>query len=795
MAPRWSKVIRDLFAHRTRTLLVVLSIAIGVAAFGAILTGLTIIRAELQSSYLAVNPASALITTQPFDEVLLENIRRLPDVADAQGQRAVAARAQVGPDEWVDLQLFVVPDDGVMTINLVRSETGPWPPPDRTVLIERASLDMTRASVGDVLALQLADGPTRSMPLVGLTHDLSLPPAAIAGQAFGYVTAETLRWLGGPADDNQVLMTTSTGRDDVEHIQRVASEVERLIERSGREVLVIDVPTPLQHPVELVLGTLVAILATLGLLALLISGFLIINTITAILTQQTRQIGIMKAIGARTSQIMGLYFVLAAGFGLLALLLAIPLGMFGGYGVALFVASQLNVTLEGVRWPLEIMALQGVAAVLVPIISAAVPIRATARMTVREALSGDTTPPPARMSLLSRLLSAVSFIKRPTILALRNTFRRRGRLVRTLIALSLGGAVFVSVMTLRVSLFTTLDDSIAAQQYDLEVQLARPYRAERIMQDVASLPEVTHLEALVRAQAFPVQPDGTTAEMVNLRALPAETSLLAPRMSDGYWLDPAEERSIVLSTNYLTKDPTVQLGDELTLRINNRDTTWQISGFVEEFLPPTTPALGYVNLASFTRAYGGTGRVDALRIATTGHDAAAHAAATVAVEQRLNERGYEVRLIRSRTEDRDILSERFNVLTGVLSLMAAIIGTVGGLGLAGTMSINVLERTRELGIMRAVGAADSAVQQMVFVEGITIGLLAWFIGTLLSFPMSYAMSYQLGMSLLNLPLTWTYAPLAVVAWLFIVLLIASLASYLPARNATRLTVREVLAYE
>ncbi|NCC36192.1 MAG: ABC transporter permease, partial [Chloroflexia bacterium] len=254
MAPRWSKVIRDLFAQRTRTLLVVLSIAIGVAAFGAILAGLTMIRAELQSSYLAVNPASALITTQPFDEVLLENIRRLPGVADAQGQRAVAARAQVGPDEWVDLQLFVVPDDGVMTINLVRPETGPWPPPDRTVLIERASLDMTRASVGDVLALQLADGPTRSMPLVGLTHDLSLPPAAIAGQAFGYVTADTLIWLGGPADANQVLMTTSTGRDDAEHIQRVASEVERLIERSGREVLVIDVPTPLQHPVELVLG-------------------------------------------------------------------------------------------------------------------------------------------------------------------------------------------------------------------------------------------------------------------------------------------------------------------------------------------------------------------------------------------------------------------------------------------------------------------------------------------------------------------------------------------------------------
>jgi putative ABC transport system permease protein len=111
------------------------------------------------------------------------------------------------------------------------------------------------------------------------------------------------------------------------------------------------------------------------------------------------------------------------------------------------------------------------------------------------------------------------------------------------------------------------------------------------------------------------------------------------------------------------------------------------------------------------------------------------------------------------------------------------------------MSINVLERTREIGIMRAIGAADGAIRQIVLSEGLTIATLAWLIGALISLPLSYAMCYFFGRVLLNAPLTWSYALPAVAMWLGIMLLVAAAASLLPARAAVRLTVREVLAYE
>jgi putative ABC transport system permease protein len=130
-----------------------------------------------------------------------------------------------------------------------------------------------------------------------------------------------------------------------------------------------------------------------------------------------------------------------------------------------------------------------------------------------------------------------------------------------------------------------------------------------------------------------------------------------------------------------------------------------------------------------------------------------------------------------------------------LSIVALLIGTVGGLGLTGTMSINVLERTREIGVMRAIGASNGAVRRIVMFEGLLIGELAWLLGILMSLPISSALSFQIGNALLNVPLTYTYAYSGALLWLAIVTFLAAVASFAPAQRAVRLTVREVLAYE
>ena len=113
----------------------------------------------------------------------------------------------------------------------------------------------------------------------------------------------------------------------------------------------------------------------------------------------------------------------------------------------------------------------------------------------------------------------------------------------------------------------------------------------------------------------------------------------------------------------------------------------------------------------------------------------------------------------------------------------------------GTMSINVLERTREIGVMRAIGASDGAVLRVFLVEGLVIGVMSWFGGVILSQPMSRLISRQLGIAFLQVPLHYEYNWLGPVYWLVIVILISALASLVPAFKAAQLSVRETLAYE
>jgi putative ABC transport system permease protein len=120
---------------------------------------------------------------------------------------------------------------------------------------------------------------------------------------------------------------------------------------------------------------------------------------------------------------------------------------------------------------------------------------------------------------------------------------------------------------------------------------------------------------------------------------------------------------------------------------------------------------------------------------------------------------------------------------------------VGSIGLTGTMSLNVLERTREIGIIRAIGASDKAVMDLVMIEGVLIGMMSWVLSVLMALPVSLVMANAINLALFGAPASLTVTPVGVFLWLVVVIFLSVIASVSPARNATRLTIREVLAYE
>jgi putative ABC transport system permease protein len=137
---------------------------------------------------------------------------------------------------------------------------------------------------------------------------------------------------------------------------------------------------------------------------------------------------------------------------------------------------------------------------------------------------------------------------------------------------------------------------------------------------------------------------------------------------------------------------------------------------------------------------------------------------------------------------------QFSIVTSMLLTLAIIVAVVGGIGLMGALSISVVERTKEIGVLRAVGARSGTIMSMFVMEGVLEGLLSWLIALPISLVISPFMSNAMGQAIFSMNLDYQYSYQAVVIWLVIVLIISTLASILPARNAIRISVRASLAY-
>ena len=789
VAPRWRKVGRDLAGSRARTALVVMSIAIGVAAIGAIVGGRVIILESLVKAHASVNQAHATIVAEPFGDELVEAARATPGVLEAEGRRMVGARVEVAPGVWRNLDLFVLEQYRDIRINVVRPNEGAWPPPERALLVERSSTKLLGATVGDQLTVEMPDGTRRRLPLAGTAHDLSQPGSTTSGRAYGYVTFETLTWLGERHGYNQLLLRVRESADDRAHIQGVANEVRDRIEATGRVVSQAIVPIPGRFWANDAVQSMLVLLTVLGVVCLFMSAFLVINTISALLQQQVRQIGVMKAIGGSNRQTAGLYLVMVVAYSLLALAVGIPLGAYGAIGLTASGTTTLNFDPVPFYLAPGVLALQVAAGLVVPLLAAIQPIAAGSRVTVREAISTFGLGAGFGEGAIDKTLARVKRLPRPALISLRNTFRRKGRLSLTLATLALGGSIFVAVLSVRDSLGLTVEQLYKYSDYDVQIRFAQPYAVAQVERLALAVPGVESAETWASRAAYRARPDRTESGFMAVSAPPAATELMTAQVLAGRWLAPGDQSAVVVNGDVLLEEPDLVVGGPLRLKIDGVESDFTVVGVVRSAL--TGPVL-YVNKPYLERLTGTAGQAQSVVLVAPSGDRRALGAT---IERAYKDAGIRVVEVDMVGERKELLRANFQIIVNFLMTMAVLIAVVGGIGLAGTMSMNVLERTREIGVLRAVGASNRAVMGIVLVEGLVVGVLSWVLGAILALPMSALLVGFVGQSFLREQIPLVIATGGALQWLAIVLVLTAAASLVPAWNASRLTVRDVLAYE
>lgn len=801
IGPRWRKVWRDLWIHKLRTLLAVLSIAIGVFAIGMTAGTRRVLATDLAAAYASINPASASIQTLvPFDRELVDVVANMDGVRDAQGRTSLMVRMRAAGSDWRNLQLISVPDYDDIRIDQVRPDTGKWPPPDREILIERSGLGPLGVAVGDEIEVRMPGRSPRTLRVAGTAHDLYALIYTIDGLPWAFVTATTMEWLGAEPGITELRILADEGLvEDRDAVADLAREVRDKVEKAKAPVFLMSLPEPGKHPLDSTIQTVLLILGALGALSLLMGALLVTNTISALLAEEVRAIGMMKAVGATRGQLMGMYGVLVLCFGMLALGVGLPLGMIGTAWLSKLMASYLNFDLLDTSVSSSILVLQILVGLAVPLLASSVPILKGTRVTVREAISeyglGKGQFGTGR---IDHLLERIRGLSRPMLLSLRNTFRRKARLGLTLTTLAIGSAIFLSIFNVRAAALGTLDAIMGLFQYDLLVQLSQPQRVEHLVREAHRVPGVVHAEPWGWGMGHWPDEEGAGgiyygyALPLAVWAPPADTKQLKPTLLEGRWLLPEDENALVVNTKVLSERPGLDVGDNLELSTGGKEIDFRVVGVVRDIgLMPMV----YANYPFYARAMNEVGRASTVAVVLDSDDAASQSATARALEDHFGNVGLKVSMVSRAQEEMEEAEAVFNIVLVLLVVMGVILAAVGGLGLMGAMSLNVIERTREIGVMRAIGASDGALVAIFVAEGVLTGVLSWLGGVVIALPVSKLLSDAAGRALLDAPLGFTFSWRGAFLWLGVVVVIAGLASLIPALRAARISVRETLAYE
>ncbi|PKN86493.1 MAG: hypothetical protein CVU45_08270, partial [Chloroflexi bacterium HGW-Chloroflexi-7] len=400
-----------------------------------------------------------------------------------------------------------------------------------------------------------------------------------------------------------------------------------------------------------------------------------------------------------------------------ALAIAVPLGGQGAYGLAAFIADQINFALMGYRIVPLALIVQIIVGLAVPLLAGFVPVLNGSKISVVRALSDNQMLEEAKpehvetkketiiekISLrFTKFLSKRNIhIPRPLLISFRNTFRRKGRLILTLFTLTMAGAIFIAVFNVRVTLFDYMDGIGKYFLADVSLDFDQPYRLKDITNRVLSIPGVADVEGWAYASAEAINLDDSLAENITIMAPPSDSTMVTPNLVVGRWLIPGDEKALALSEQIYENFPDIKPGDKIRIKIYGKKEEWTVVG-IFKFVPQEgTFAYGtYEYVSKITHQ---NNRSFSYRIMLDDHDIKNQKAMGVVIDDYFQANGYNVDQVRTGDSSLKSASESLDILITFLLIMAILTAVVGSMGLTGTMGMNVLERTREIGVMRSIG--------------------------------------------------------------------------------------------
>jgi putative ABC transport system permease protein len=443
----------------------------------------------------------------------------------------------------------------------------------------------------------------------------------------------------------------------------------------------------------------------------------------------------------------------------------------------------------------------------VPLIAAAFPIIKGSAIRVREAISDYGTGTESfENTYFDWVVSFLGGRFRPLLMVVRNTLRRRKRFLLTVATLVVSGIAFISALNFRASIIRTLDRSFENKRYDLWVSLEGMYPIDMLQAAAHESIGIVRVEAWTVADASFAAPDGSALHPLSGRpssegrsdgrftiiGLPTQTALFRMEILSGRSLRPDDRNAVVVNSSLLSRNPGLSVGQTIALRIGPVLSRWNIVGISREAFSPAT---AYVSRDRLNEIDGQTGLANSLRLAVESGDINTLWRTRADLDRRLVAVGVVAAGSSTKPDLRYAFDQHMSMIYIFLLVTSGLVATIGGLGLMTSTTLIVIERQREIGVLRVIGATTWMVSLTVIAESILTALVSWIAATVISWPVSKELGNWISITMFQTKLDFQFDPIGPVVWLALSIVIAIIASALPAIRISQFTISRALVAE
>ena len=774
------KSIADVTRQRGRTILVILGIIIGV--FG--LTAINVTSDAIQSAFAYSNTRTAspniAFLVQQVDPSLAASLEKVPNVQAVQIDTQYVARWHVAAAPGhVNMVITGYEDFSAIKFNPFQLLSGRLPGPGE-ILLESNDRALQSFTIGDMITIDTAHGPEQ-LRVVGTARTQGQNPA-LTGTAIAYMNAGELRQVSGlpGANDVEVKVVNKNA------VNATAKAVDDALHADG--VVVLNTTIIPDNNISSITG-LLSIMSVLSIIALILTGFLIFNTISTLVAEQIKMIGTMKAIGGSRGAIIRSYLLSVSIYGVIGTTLGIVLGILAGYLLTGVILNLVNSDLGPYSLAPGIIITSIIVGLGVPFAAAMVPLLSGTHITVRDAMTAYGTSSVGGSNAEHKIGRRLTWVPQTARLGLRGIFRKRGRAILTLLALTLSGTAFLAIQTTTYSFNQALGQVFNVYNFDAQVTLASPQSYDQVRARMMAVPNVGRIERfgqrLVKTQ---------WGQLV-LEGFEANTQEYRYQLVAGRWFNGKEPNALVIS-DIAAGRTHLKVGETLTLSGPTANTvTWTIIGEVHDVNDSSAGLVG-VGLTTIDslNAFDGlpANLAQTYFVQSVDRSPKAVDAMANALDASLSQAGLSPTITTAQQyKDRNL--SQFQIIYIVLYAVAALVALVGILGLFNTLTTSVFERRREIGILRSMGASGWRVGRVFWLEGISLAVIAWLVAIVLGIPGAYAFIGLIGAVLLPVP--FAFNPTALLVMLIFIVAIATLASFGPVLKASRVRIADTLRYE